>query len=245
MSTIEMNLKGFSEFEQLKKTVDDQGEIIRQQTLQIHGLQETVSQLLGGLYNQRKQSEMLALHTAVIYGDEPDTNEGNDPDYYTIWPTTRQGDVLEKKMEELEKKFAEHTDEVKTFTHQTRDNVIHLRFALQELGASLYNQKTQQASWREMRDLIMPNNQYWVDKDPSNYSRPEDIYGDQAFDTSKWATPTTSQGDVLEQKVADLEKKMTRIDAIFAEKQRAVSTLPVELVPPKKITNSKWLCGND
>jgi hypothetical protein len=142
MNTIEMNLKGFSDFEQLKQTVEDQGEIIRQQAEQIHRLQDTVSQLLGGLYNHKKQGEMLALHTAVIYGDEPDKNERDDTDYYTIWPTTRQGDVLE-------------------------------------------------------------------------------------------------------QKVAELEKKMTRIGAIFSEKQRPVATLPVELLPPKKITNSKWLCGNE
>jgi hypothetical protein len=229
----------------LKQTVEDQGEIIRQQAEQIFGLTSQLSQLVGGLYNQQKQSGQLDLALAIIHNTKLEEGEPDDPDYYTIWPTTRQGDVLEKKMAELEKKFSAHTDELKTFTHQTRDNVIHLRFALQELGASLYNQKTQQASWREMRDLIMPNNQYWVDKDPSHYSRPEDIYGDQAVDTSKWATPTTSQGDVLEQKVADLEKKVTRIGAIFAEKQRAVATLPVELVSPKKITNSKWLCGND
>jgi uncharacterized coiled-coil protein SlyX len=148
MSIIEMNLSGFTDFEQLKKTVDDQGEIIRQQAEQIHRLQDTVTQLLGGLYNHKKQGEMLALHTAVIYGDEPDKNEGNDPDYYTIWPTTRQGDVLEQRMAELEKKFAAQTDEVTGFTVKTTDNVVQLRFALQELGASLYNQKTQQASWR-------------------------------------------------------------------------------------------------
>jgi hypothetical protein len=178
MSTIEMNLNGFTDFQQLKKTVADQGEIIQEQALQIHRLQDTVYQHLG-------------------------------------------------------------------LTFKTTDNVVQLRYALQQIGASLYNQKTQQASWREMRDLIMPTNQYWIDPDSDSFTRPEDTYGDEAVDTSKWTTPTTRQGDVLEQKVAELEKKITRIDAIFTEKQRAVATLPVELVLPKKITNSKWTCGNE
>jgi hypothetical protein len=91
----------------------------------------------------------------------------------------------------------------------------------------------------------MPTDQYWIDPDADSFTRPEDIYGDEAVDTSKWTTPTTRQGDVLEQKVADLETKIRKIGAIFAEKQRAVATLPVELALPKKITNSKWLCGNE
>uniref|UniRef100_A0A6C0ARG7 Uncharacterized protein n=1 Tax=viral metagenome TaxID=1070528 RepID=A0A6C0ARG7_9ZZZZ len=245
MNTIEMNLKGFSDFEELKQTVADQGEIIRKQDIQITRLQDTVYQLLGGLFNQEKQSETIAMHLAVLKGDQELERPQDDPDYYTIWPTTRQGDALEKSMAELEKKFAAQTDKVADLTYKTKDNVMSLRYAVQKVTESLFDQETQQASWRNMRDLIMPNNQYWLDKSARDFTRPEHIYGDEAVHTSKWFTPTTRQGNVLEQKVADLETKMKKIGAIFAEKQHPVATLPVELVSPKKITNSKWLCGNE
>ena len=244
MNTIEMNLTGFPDFEQLKKTVEDQGKIIQKQAKQIKGLTTQLYQLIGGLYNQEKQAEQIDFAVAMLDNRKPEKGLPDDPNYYTIWPTTRQGDALEERMAELEKKIATK-DEVADLSIKTTDNVIQLRFALQQFAASLYNQETQQASWREMRDLIMPNNQYWLDKSAEDFTRPEDIYGDEAVNTSKWYTPTTKQGDKLEQKVEELEKKLTRIGAIFAEKPYVVATLPVELVSPKKITNSKWLCGNE
>ena len=105
-------MNAFSDFQQLKKTVDDQGKIIREQALQITRLQDTVYQLLGGLYNHKKQGEMLAIHIAALKGgySELDENECDDPDYYKHWPTTRQGDELEERMAEIEKKIATKDD---------------------------------------------------------------------------------------------------------------------------------------
>ena len=106
------SINGFSDFQQLKKSVDDQGKIIREQALQITRLQDTVYQLLGGLYNHKKQGEMLAIHIAALKGvySELDENECDDPDYYKHWPTTRQGDELEERMAEIEKKIATKDD---------------------------------------------------------------------------------------------------------------------------------------
>ena len=111
------SINGFSDFQQLKKSVDDQGKIIREQALQITRLQDTVYQLLGGLYNHKKQGEMLAIHIAALKGgySELDENECDDPDYYKHWPTTRQGDELEERMAEIEKKIATK-DEVADLT---------------------------------------------------------------------------------------------------------------------------------
>ena len=145
MNSLQMNLKGLSEFEQLKQTVEDQGEIIQKQAQQIERLQDTVYQLIGGLFNQQKQAEQIDLAVAMLRNRKPKRQQEDDPDYYTVWPTTRQGDDLEHRMTEL-------------------------------------------------------------------------------------------------------ETKMEKIDGIFSDKQRKVysqSTLPVEIVLPKKITNSKWLCGNE
>jgi len=111
MNTIELNLNGFPDFEKLKKTVEDQAEIIRKQALQITRIEDTVDQLLGGLFNHKKQSETLNMHWAILKGDgEIHEYEYTDhPDYYKQWPTTRQGDDLEKRMTELEKQFIRET----------------------------------------------------------------------------------------------------------------------------------------
>ena len=107
MNTIELNLNGFPDFEQLKQTVEDQAEIIRKQELQITRIEDTLHQLLAGLFNHEKQSGTLNMHSAVLEGNEEihEDEYSDHSDYYKQWPTTRQCDDLEKRMTELEKKF--------------------------------------------------------------------------------------------------------------------------------------------
>ena len=105
MNSLQMNLKGLSEFEQLKQTVEDQEEIIQKQAQEIERLQDTVYQLIGGLFNQQKQAEQIDLAVAMLRNRKPKRQQEDDPDYYTVWPTTRQGDDLEQRMTELETKM--------------------------------------------------------------------------------------------------------------------------------------------
>jgi BMFP domain-containing protein YqiC len=150
--------------------------------------------------------------------------------------------MLEKKVEELEREFDTQTAEVKTIALQTKDNVIQLRYALQQLGAMLYNQETQKSSWREIRDIIMPTNQYWIDAEADDFVRTEDIYGNElVVNTSKWSTPTTKQGDDLEHRMDNLEAKLAQFGELFPK--NCEEKLP-ECVEERK-KSSASLCGNE
>jgi molecular chaperone GrpE (heat shock protein) len=74
---------------------------------EIKGVKETMRQLIGGLYCQRTQGEVIELHLAVMNGDsERGICEREEIEEEKIWPTTRQGDKNEKKIAELEAKNA-------------------------------------------------------------------------------------------------------------------------------------------
>jgi len=58
-----------------------------------------IYQLHGGLYNQSTQSHILERSNALLHGSSlPETPLGE----YNIWPTTRQGDAHEKRIQQLE-----------------------------------------------------------------------------------------------------------------------------------------------
>jgi hypothetical protein len=84
------------EIKNLKQTIERQEKAI-------DGLQQVVYQLIGGLYCQRNQSDMINLHLDVLYGREP----SDKPVKSSIWPTTRQGDENRERIEKLEH-FIEH-----------------------------------------------------------------------------------------------------------------------------------------
>ena len=78
-------------------------ETIERQEKTIDGLQKVVYQLIGGLYCQRTQSDIIHLYLDVLYGREP----SDKPVKSSIWPTTRQGDENRDRIEKLEH-FIEH-----------------------------------------------------------------------------------------------------------------------------------------
>lgn len=69
---------------------------------QIDRLTEVVMQLVGGLFNDPKQSKMIDLHIAILRGE--DTLPPVDNTEYSF-PTTRQGDLLEKRFAAFEEDF--------------------------------------------------------------------------------------------------------------------------------------------
>jgi chaperonin cofactor prefoldin len=84
----------------------------------LEGARNVIYQLLGGLFHQERQSGILDLHMDVLYperrrqdadtdadaaGDIPDVD---DDDEANVFPTTRQGDALERRIFELEKRLA-------------------------------------------------------------------------------------------------------------------------------------------
>ena len=80
-------------------------DIVDSQQKSIDGHQSVIYQLLGGLFCQRTQSGILYSHLRNIGLDTSYNHQ--EADYIEhpsgIWPTTRQGDECEKKIERLEK----------------------------------------------------------------------------------------------------------------------------------------------
>ena len=97
----------------LEKTVADQAERIVLLGKNLANCVETVNQLIGGVWNQRTQSAVIVCHQKTLFGERdpfnPETEEDQDTSKWGIWPTTRQGDANETRIEELERKLAELT----------------------------------------------------------------------------------------------------------------------------------------
>ena len=100
----------------LENLVKEQAKQIRNLEQKLNGVVDTVYQLLGGLYCQRTQGEILSVQTKMLLGkqscgdeDEEEYTKG-DESKWTIWPTTRQGDSNEKRITELENLVKSHID---------------------------------------------------------------------------------------------------------------------------------------
>jgi hypothetical protein len=89
----------------LEERVEKQEAIIKYQSEKLLKLEDSLYQLLGGLYNQSTQENTLHHHLTCLLDNpvlwSPKNNVEQSP--WTIWPTTRQGDASEKRIEELEK----------------------------------------------------------------------------------------------------------------------------------------------
>ena len=92
----------------LVETVLEQKEKITTLEKQVDGLSKQMYHLLGGLYCQNTQGNMLEKSIAGLSGSEEynNLNMSEDTHKWTIWPTTRQGDDCERRLDELEKKIS-------------------------------------------------------------------------------------------------------------------------------------------
>lgn len=86
----------------LERIVTEQAEEIKMLKETVGGLQETVYQLLGGLYCQRTQGGILNHHIKTIGLRDTGKRLENDTHSEKHWPTTRQGDAHEKRIRVLE-----------------------------------------------------------------------------------------------------------------------------------------------
>ena len=85
----------------LEKKVEDQDAKIKELERKLEGVHTVVYQLLGGLFNQREQGMVLDNHLSYLFPGEINTKEKN-TSKWDIWPTTRQGDENERRIERLE-----------------------------------------------------------------------------------------------------------------------------------------------
>jgi hypothetical protein len=84
-----------------KKVIDELQTKVTNTEEQCDRVTRVVHQLLGGLFNQVSQSGTSINHVNMLVGHKSTGDEHNSPDGWGIWPTTRQGDVLERKVNEL------------------------------------------------------------------------------------------------------------------------------------------------
>jgi hypothetical protein len=74
----------------------------------LDGVENVVYQLLGGIFNQSTQSNMLAAHLCCLRGSEYQ----GEIDEKTIWPTTRQGYQHEEEIKLLKQQVSKLEDTV-------------------------------------------------------------------------------------------------------------------------------------
>lgn len=81
---------------------------LKELTEKVEGLQECVYQLTAGLFNQKTQNSviddfMTLLYPKIFYKDYNEWKEEEETSKWEYWPTTRQGDECERRIEQLEK----------------------------------------------------------------------------------------------------------------------------------------------
>jgi predicted ArsR family transcriptional regulator len=100
--------------EQQARKLEEQGAQLEEQAADISSLseklssvQEVVYQLLGGLFCQKSQVQIMSDHIDFLYPVDSSTSSRSrfgepDDSKWTIWPTTRQGDDCERRIADLE-----------------------------------------------------------------------------------------------------------------------------------------------
>ena len=122
--------------EEQEAKLAEQAETIQELQKKIDGIQGTVYQLLGGLFNQKSQSQVLQDHLSDLYSEPPRVisrfeDPEEDDSEWENWPTTRQGDANEEKIKCLNKKFNDLI--VTVNNHAEKGTAMELRvFSLEE-----------------------------------------------------------------------------------------------------------------
>ena len=181
--------------EALKAKVESLEENIAEKDRKIKIQGDILYQLIGGLFHHEKQAGGIDTFVAMLHGSQPNNCRKNDEEYYRQYPTTRQGDVLEHRMDDL-------SALVRAEIRDLKNRMCDVTYALQQLGASLFNQETQKQSWRELRDIFIHDGVY-------------DDLEEPLVNTSKWRHPTTRQGDELERRLDALEAKLAQFGDLF------------------------------
>lgn len=144
---------------------------------QLKAAQETIFQLLGGLFNQETQTQTLDNHMKFLYTGRTFTDEEIAE---SRWPTTRQGDENEERIQQLEKDNA-----------LLKEKLEATQFTVHHLIGGLYNQRTQRKILNKNIGVLFSQN-----KDVS----------DEDHEENKW--PTTRQGDENEERIQKLEENI-------------------------------------
>ena len=110
----------------------EQKQRVKDLETQIENVRETVHQLLGGLFNQETQTDILNQHVDRLFGIttyvENIVDTIPNPNTWDIWPTTRQGDFNENRIEKLERLINnKETDTKATSTEEEAAELLSLK----------------------------------------------------------------------------------------------------------------------
>jgi hypothetical protein len=99
----------------LKNKVEEQEKTIQFLTAKMEGVSDLLYQFVGGLFSQRTQSSIINMHLNCLYSAEIQQGEREkleleEKEINICWPTTRQGDSNEKRINALEAQFKALTD---------------------------------------------------------------------------------------------------------------------------------------
>jgi len=154
--------------------------------IKLSAAQETIYQLLGGLFNPETQKEMLDNHVKFLYTGRALTDEEIEE---SLWPTTRQGDENEARVEQLEKDNAL----LKENLEATQSTIYHL------IGG-LYNQQTQKKMLNKHTNVLFSQNQ--------DVSDEEDEDEENTFPTTRQGDKNAERIQKLEENIDDLVKRL-------------------------------------
>ena len=90
---------------EMQERINDLTEQLKEQKEQAERIETTVYQLLGGLFNQNSQRNILRYNISYLIPSalkDFDLEKISEED---MWPTTRQGDELEAKFAKQRKKY--------------------------------------------------------------------------------------------------------------------------------------------
>ena len=121
--------------EEQSKKIEEQAKKIEDLEEKMEGMHEVLYQLLGGLYNQKTQAGSLNSQLDYLLPETCNTEDDNTEDDNTryrdhknswnIWPTTRQGDSNESRIEELEQQVMALLNPTKKLTYDDETDSTH------------------------------------------------------------------------------------------------------------------------
>lgn len=144
--------------EKQSQKLEEQDAIIKRLEAKLDGVHQSVYQLIGGLFNQGNQRDILEEHINCLFPDvknEYTEDALPEKNKWTIYPTTRQGDECESRIEALEQQiqdmlkfdfnertqhYEDHYDEAELL-HRCNINYI-------------YNDRDSLSSYSSIPDLI-------------------------------------------------------------------------------------------
>jgi len=210
----------------LEKKVEEQAETIKELEKKVEGIHNVVFNLLGGLFNQTTQSLTLEEHLDHLFPNSiSKCSEYKNTSEWGFWPTTRQGDNNERRIEELEKKF---TDAIDTLNNHA-DSGAAMELKVQNLANTVsdmtnfgYDETLFQPYECEYETTLHKENDVSDDDESTHSSMPDLIEVD--FDSD-------SMPDLLED--TDDDDSMPELESVSSSNSRE-----------ERLRNSFELCGN-